>query len=295
MNEKPKVTIGMCSKNEKHTIRHAIDSVLAQDYPRELMQIIFVDDSDDETFSIIQDYTSKIDLKVTLIRGNREGLSLARNLVIDGAEGDYIVWVDADIVMPPDHVQKQVIFMQQNPKVGIAKAKFYPVPQKGLIPTLENLEFVATIYTVSRNKMPNIPCYLAGGSIYRTEAIRQIKGFNTEITGAGEDEEIECRMSRAGWLIHTGTDASYFEWRKQTLKDLWTNHFWYGYGAHYLYHKRVRTVKFFNILSGFMLSRTAYQLTHRKVAFLLLAQYYFKRIAWLLGLAKAHLQGYGHY
>lgn len=294
MKDKPTVTIGICSRNEKHTIEHAIDSVLAQDYPHELMEIIFVDDSEDETFSIIQNYTSKIDLNVKVFRGSRKGLGIARNLVIDNAKGDYIVWADADIMIPPDHVRKQVIFMQQNSKVGIAKARFYPAPQKGLVPTLENLEFMATEYIVSEKKTQNIPCYLAGGSIYRTEAIRQIRGFDTGITGAGEDEEIEWRMAGAGWLVHTGTDAFYFEWRKQTLKALWNNHFWYGYGAHYLYHKKVRTVKFFNLLSGFLFSSTAYHLTHRKVSFLLLIQYYFKRIAWFFGLTKAHLVGYGH-
>lgn len=294
MTGKPVVTIGLCTRNEERTIAHTIKSIATQDFPHESTELIIVDDSDDATFPIIRDWVSKIDLKVKVFRGHRKGLAFARNMVIDNAEGEYIAWVDGDIMIPYDHVRKQVEFMEHNPMVGIAKARFYAVPQKGLVPTLENLEWAAIEYLVKNKNAENLPSHLAGGSIHRTKAIRQIRGFDTGIKGAGEDEEIEWRMSKAGWKVHSGTEASYYEWRKQTWKALWDNHFWYGYGAHYLYHKKVRTVKFFNLMSGFLFSRVAYEVTHRKVSFLLPIQYYFKRIAWLLGLMKAHLKGYGH-
>lgn len=294
MNRDPEVTIGICSRNEKDTIEHTMESVSAQDFAHELMEVIIVDDSDDGTFSIIQNYIPKMDLDVKLFRGLRKGLGRARNLVIEQARGKYIVWVDGDIVLPRDHVRKQVEFMERNPKVGICKARFFPIPQKGLPATLENLEFTAVSYLIGKEKTNDVPCYLAGGSIDRTKAVRQIGGFDTNIKGAGEDEEIEWRMAKAGWSVHTGSEAEYFEWRKRTWKSLWANHFWYGYGAHYLYHKKVRTVRYSSLLTGFSLSRVAYQLTHRRIAFLLPIQYYFKRVAWLFGLAKAHLDGYGH-
>ncbi|MEM5867131.1 MAG: glycosyltransferase [Candidatus Aenigmatarchaeota archaeon] len=42
------------------------------------------------------------------------------NVVVKNASGKYIIWVDCDMILPKDHVQKQVEFMEQNPKVGIA-------------------------------------------------------------------------------------------------------------------------------------------------------------------------------
>jgi glycosyltransferase involved in cell wall biosynthesis len=292
---KPVVTIGLCTRNEEHTITHTIDSIASQDFPHGSVELIIVDDSDDGTFSIIRNYVPKIDLNVKVFKGGRKGLSFARNMVINVAEGEYIVWVDGDIIIPIDHVRKQVEFMEQHPEVGIAKARFCAVPQNGLVPMLENLEWVAIEHLIRSKGAEDLPAYLAGGSIHRTKAIRQIGGFDTRIVGAGEDEEIEWRMYRAGWKVHSGTGALYYEWRKQTWKALWNNHFWYGYGAYYLYHKGVRTVKFFTLMSGFLFSRAAYQVTHNKLSFLLPAQYYFKRVAWLMGLAKAYLVGYGKF
>lgn len=292
---RPIVTIGICARNAEGTIRQAIDSVLAQDFPKESIEIIFVDDgSKDRTLSIIRDYASKIDLKCRVFNGTRRGLGEARNLVIDNAKGDYIVWVDADMILPNDHVGKQVEFMELNSNVGIAASRFYGLPENDLIINLQNLEWMA-INHINRTKAKlNTPCAVCGGSIYRTKAIRQIGGFDTSMTGAGEDEELEWRITREGWSIHKGTNAFFFERRKKTWKAIWDQFFWYGYGTHYLLHKNKRTVKPSQVLEGVLLSLIAYQLTRRKVAFLLPIQYYFKRIAWYFGFVRAHLEGYGH-
>jgi glycosyltransferase involved in cell wall biosynthesis len=289
----PVVTIGLCTRNEEKTIAHTISSIAAQDFSHDLMELVIIDDSDDNTFQLIQENVLDVDFEVKVLRGAKKGLGFARNTLIDLAKGKYIAWVDGDIMIPPDHIRRQVEYMELNQDVGIAKARFYAVPQKGLVPALENLEWVAIEHLIRSKGGEDLPSYLTGGSIHRTKAVRQIGGFDTKIVGAGEDEEIEWRMSNAGWKVHSGTGASYYEWRKQTWKALWDNHFWYGHGAYYLYHKKVRTLKFFTLMSGFLFSRIAYQLTHDKVSFLLPIQYYFKRIAWLMGLAKAYIAGYG--
>lgn len=295
MKNKPVVTIGICARNAERTIRQAIDSVFAQDFPEESMEIIFVDDgSEDGTLSIMREYASKINLECRIFDGTRIGLGQARNLVVNNAKGDYIVWVDSDMILPKDHVRKQVKFMQRNPKAGIAGARFYGLPEKELVVDLQNLEWIAINHIIRSKPTLNTPCAVCGGSIYRTKAIRQIQGFDTNMTGAGEDEEIEWRINRAGWSVHKETEAFFFERRKKTWKAIWNQFFWYGYGMHYLIHKNKRTVKASQVLDGLLLSSIAYRLTRRKVAFLLPIQYYFKRIAWYFGFLRAHLKGYGH-
>ena len=41
---KPKVTIGVCARNCETTIGEAVESIIMQDYPHELIEVIFVDD-----------------------------------------------------------------------------------------------------------------------------------------------------------------------------------------------------------------------------------------------------------
>jgi glycosyltransferase involved in cell wall biosynthesis len=295
MENKPIVTIGLCARNAQHIIRHAIDSIIAQDFAKESMEIIFVDDgSEDETLSIMRQYASKIAFKCRIFGGTRVGLGKARNLVIWNAMGDYIIWVDSDTIIPKDHVSKQVKFMQNNPKVAIAGAQFYGLPEKDLVVTLQNLEWTAINY-LNRNKLKlNASCAVCAGAIFRTAAVRQVGGFDAKLKGAGEDEELEWKISRSGWEIQRVTDAFFFERRKKGWKAIWNQFFWYGYGKHYLLHKNKSEIKPSQLLEGLMLSVIAYRLTGRKAAFLLPIQYYFKRIAWYFGFARAHLSGYGH-
>jgi glycosyltransferase involved in cell wall biosynthesis len=61
--------LAVCVRNCSSTVGKAIESILTQDYPHELMEVIFVDDgSEDETLSIIKDYASKMDMKVKIFR-----------------------------------------------------------------------------------------------------------------------------------------------------------------------------------------------------------------------------------
>jgi glycosyltransferase involved in cell wall biosynthesis len=295
MKIEPRVTIGLCARNAQNIIGHAIDSILAQDFPKESMEIIFVDDgSEDGTLSIMRNYASKTRIRSKIFGGTRIGLGKARNTVVWNAIGEYIIWVDADIVLPVDHVRKQVGFMEKNPKVAIAGARFYGLPEKDLLITLQNLEWTAVNYINIRKLKLNTSCAVCGGTIYRTEAIRQIGGFDTKVTGAGEDEELEWKISKSGWKVQKGTDTFFFEKRKKGWKAIWNQFFWYGYGKHYLIHKNITLITPSQLLEGLVLSVIAYRLTRKKVAFLLPIQYYFKRIAWFFGFSKAHLDGYGH-
>jgi len=295
MSKKTIVTIGICARNAENTIKEAIESVFDQEFPKECMELILVDDgSEDSTLSIMRHYASKSKISCRIFGGVRLGLSKARNMVVDNANGDYIVWVDSDIILPKDHVRKQVDFMEKHPKVGIAGARFYGFPEKALLVQLQNLEWIAINKLAQRDGTLDMPFAVCGGSVYRTKAIREIGGFDDQIMGAGEDEDLELRANSAGWSIHKGTDAFFYERRKKTWIAIWRQFSWYGYGAHFLMHQKKRNINPSQLLDALSLSSIAYQLTGRKVAFMLPLQYYFKRIAWYFGFLKAHLQGYGH-
>jgi len=295
MSKKTVVTIGICARNAENTIREAIESVFDQEFPKEHMELVFVDDgSEDRTLSIIRHYASKSEINCKIFGGIRLGLGKARNIVVNNANGDYIVWVDSDMILPKDHVRKQVDFMENHPKVGIAGARFYGLPEKDLLVELQNLEWLAINNLAQRNGTLDMPFAVCGGSVYRTEAIRDIGGFDDRIMGAGEDEDLELRANSAGWSIHKGTEAFFYERRKKTWKAIWKQFSWYGYGAHLLFHQKKRSVNPSQLLDPISLSSIAYQLTGRKIAFMLPLQYYFKRMAWYFGFLKAHLERYGH-
>lgn len=287
-----KVTLGMCIKNSEATIRDAADSVLRQDYPHENMELIVVDGySKDNTLNTLKATLRNSDVK-TKIYKEKEGLGRARQIVVDNALGEYIIWVDADMILSNHFVTSQVEFMSRNPNVGIAKGKYGAYrtgSHKNLVETLENTWFLLSTMSIGETTSTGLG---TSGCIYRVKAIKQVDGFDQNFKGAGEDQDAEYRVKAAGWSIHI-TQAVFYEKRRETWRALWNEYFWLGCGDSYLFKKNRDTINIYKflppvaIVSELLRVPTAYKLTKRKATLLLPFHYVFKRIAWYLGFMKS--------
>ena len=102
-----KVTLIVSCFNESQVIKDKINNCLNLDYPETLLEIIFVSDgSTDGTDEIIKQYTDK---RIKLIRQEgRLGKTSALNLAIPQAQGELIVFSDANAMYQPDAIQKLV-------------------------------------------------------------------------------------------------------------------------------------------------------------------------------------------
>ena len=294
-----KVTVGMCVKNSETTIKEAVESVLDQDFPYESMELVVVDGySEDKTLSVLRESLKETDI-TTKIFYEKEGLGRARQIVVDNACGEYIVWVDGDMVLPRDFVRKQVEFMDHNPDVGIAKGKYGTrtnAMHENLVATLENVEFILSTMFEGETSSKSLG---TSGCIYRVKAIRQVGGFDPYIKGVGEDMDAENRIREAGWLLHV-TSALFYETRRQTWKSLWDEYFWHGRGRRHILEKNRRIVNLYKMLPPVALAAelfrvpVAYRLTRRKAVLFLPFHYAFKRVAWFLGFVKSWLEKGGN-
>jgi glycosyltransferase involved in cell wall biosynthesis len=291
MKHNIKVTIGLCVRNAEATIRQAIDSILNQDFQHELMELIIVDDySKDRTLYIVKNRIKNSEIK-SRIFCEKKGLGHARQIVVDNAQGDFIIWVDADMILPRDFVKKQVLFMERNPRVGIAKGKYGMQKRNNLVATLEDIEFALTFRCEGETNSQSLG---TSGCIYRVEAIRKVGGFDPSIKGAGEDTDVENRIRSAGWSLYI-TSAVFYEKRRNTWKSLWSEYFWHGIGASYVFRKNRRGINIYKMLppvaifAELLRVPLAYRLTRRNAALLLPFHYVFKRIAWFLGFIKGKL------
>ena len=90
---KPLVTVLISAYNYGHFIEEAIDSVLAQDYPNDRLEILVVDDgSTDDTTERVRKYGSRIQY----IHKPNGGQASAFNFGFERASGDVIAISDAD-------------------------------------------------------------------------------------------------------------------------------------------------------------------------------------------------------
>jgi glycosyltransferase involved in cell wall biosynthesis len=286
------VTIGLCVKNCSNTIRDTLKCIIEQDYPSKLIEIIVVDDkSSDDTLSIITKTLSNSSLNFKVFSTKGKGLGFARQLVVSNARGKYIIWVDGDMIIPKNFVTQHVMFMERNPEVGKARAKWGVLKEHSLPAMLECLRLIAFSKTQKKSYLTGI-----GGSICRTCALRAIGGFDVEIFGACEDIDLALRLAKS-WKIATNDAIFYHRFRK-TWKELWQQYYWYGYGMHYVCNKHKNAIRIWNylphvaFLAGMRQALFVFKLVRLKKAFLLPLQYIFKYSAWLNGYLRSHLDGY---
>jgi glycosyltransferase involved in cell wall biosynthesis len=111
----PLVSIIIPARNEERNIREALQSVLDQDYPNR--EIIVVDDrSTDGTGAVLQDMAAgnpgvKL-VRITRLPAGWLGKNHALNLGADLAEGQYLLFTDADVVMAPSALSRAVSYLQ---------------------------------------------------------------------------------------------------------------------------------------------------------------------------------------
>ena len=92
--------------------------------------------------------------------------------------------------------------MNKNPKVGIAKARYGMINQESVAAVLENVSFM--LYDSKGgsldSKLPG-----TGGSTYRVEAIRQVRGFDNGMRGA---RDLCDAIRKLIWKMRTMVKAS---------------------------------------------------------------------------------------
>ena len=107
----PLVSVVIPVHNGEKYIKESIDSCLDQTYKN--IEIIVVDDkSEDRTLKILKGYGEKI----TVIPVEKQnGLGNVINIGIRKSKGKYIARMDADDIMYPTRIEKQVQYLESNP------------------------------------------------------------------------------------------------------------------------------------------------------------------------------------
>jgi glycosyltransferase involved in cell wall biosynthesis len=133
---KPLVSILIPAYNAQSWIADTIQSAIAQTWARK--EIIVVDDgSTDKTFAVARQFASK---NVSVLTQQNQGASAARNYAFSLSQGDYIQWLDADDLLSPDKIAKQVSLAEecQNPRILFSSewgSFAYRIDVAGFFPT----------------------------------------------------------------------------------------------------------------------------------------------------------------
>ncbi|MGE6487391.1 glycosyltransferase family 2 protein [Paenisporosarcina sp. NPDC076898] len=121
------VTIGIPFYNSEKTLLNSIRSVFAQTYKE--WELILIDDgSSDSSLEIAKSIKDK---RIKVISdGLNRGLPYRLNEITKIAKGSYIARMDADDLMHPDRIMKQINYLKRNKEIDLVGTSTYIINEK---------------------------------------------------------------------------------------------------------------------------------------------------------------------
>jgi glycosyltransferase involved in cell wall biosynthesis len=129
----PEVSVIMSVFNGKDFLAESIQSVLDQSFKN--FEFIIIDDgSKDNSLEVIRSYEA-LDSRIRVITQKNQGLAKSLNVGIENSRGKYIARIDADDLCYESRLQKQFVFMEENPSVDLVGSSVDVIDESGSITT----------------------------------------------------------------------------------------------------------------------------------------------------------------
>jgi glycosyltransferase involved in cell wall biosynthesis len=237
MPRRPEISILVSTYQRPKHLRRALLSIAMQREVDGKMEVIVTDDgSADETREVVRAYAQSVDFPVRFTTHPHTAFQLARcrNEGVAASEAPYLLFLDGDCVLPPDHV---AIHLEQR-RPGHVMAGYFARLDKTTSSRLDEQvirsgEFVhwaptrelrqlramarkAQLYTWLRHSTkPKMSGNNVG--IWRADYER-VNGYDENFEGWGcEDDDLRLRLRRTGVRIHS------------ILPWTFTYHIWHPY------------------------------------------------------------------
>ena len=198
------VTIQLPLYNEMYVAERLIKSVCEIDYPKDKMEIQVLDDSTDETTSIVAkavEEKKKEGFDISHVRrGTREGYKAgALKAGMKIAKGEYIAIFDADFLPQKEFLQKTLSYFTDD-KVGMVQSRWehlngdYSIITKAQALALDG-HFV--IEQTVRNKSGFFINFNGTGGVWRKKCIEEAGNWHADTLT--EDLDLSYRAQLIGW------------------------------------------------------------------------------------------------
>jgi glycosyltransferase involved in cell wall biosynthesis len=208
---KKQISIIIPTFNSAKVLQKCIESLTNQTINGETYEVIVVDDgSTDETKEVVARYP------VRYIYQNNSGPAVARNNGVNHAQGEIILFTDADCEPQSNWIEEMIKPMDNPQVIGLKGA--YKTRQKELIARLVQIEYEHKYERMNKFKYIDfIDTYSAG---YRKDIFLRYGGFDERYPKASvEDQEFSFRLSHDGYKMVFNPDAIVYHRHSARLMD----------------------------------------------------------------------------
>lgn len=206
----PFCSIVICSYNGASTIDSCLRSMEKLRYPGEY-EVVFVDDgSTDSTQKILQQYPW-----VRNVRQRNMGLSYARNVGMEAAKGEIVVYTDSDCEADEDWLYYLALAFQRGGYVGMGGPNLIPDEGSWVADCVGLSPGGPTHVMIDDREAEHVPgCNMA----FKKSALKSVNGFDPQFRKAGDDVDVIWRLQDLGYSIGFAPAAQVWHYRRNTVK-----------------------------------------------------------------------------
>lgn len=204
----PRVSVVVCTRNGERTIEQCLMGLQELDYPD--YEVIVVDDgSTDATAAIAGTFD------VRLIRTPHAGLSAARNLGIEAADGEIVAFIDDDAYPDPHWLSYLAHVFRGTEVAGVGGPNLPPADAGFMAECVASAPGGPMHVLVSDREAEHIPgCNMA----FRKSCLETIGGFDPQFVAAGDDVDLCWRLQERGWKLGFHAAATVWHHRRPHLR-----------------------------------------------------------------------------
>lgn len=220
----PTVSVIVPVYNGAKTIEGCIQSLLEQNYPRDLFDITVVENgSTDATSAIVAVYP------VQLLHCPERGPAAARNLGISCSKGEIVAFTDSDCIAHPDWLLELVKPYTDSSVVGVGGAILASTHSDRNLYERFSEEHSPLVNFIS-GEHEFLPHLYTANASYRRDALNKVGDFNPHLI-TGEDVDLAWRIQLlTGLSLQYNPEAIIFHRHRATRTGLGRQYRNYGFG-----------------------------------------------------------------
>lgn len=222
----PLASIIVPVRNGAESLPRCLTALLSQTLPRDQYEIIVVDDGSSDATAVIARQAG-----ISYLYLPPSGPAAARNHGAQQAQGDFLLFTDADCEPAPHWIESLLTAFNDDSVMG-AKG-VYRTRESGLIPRFVQLEYLSKYASMAH--LPSIDFIDTYSAAYRRAVFLANGGFDTSFpTAAVEDQELSFRLARKGYRLVFVPAAIVYHRHDLTFAEYIQRKFWIGYWKTFL-------------------------------------------------------------
>lgn len=228
------ITVGIVAYNEEKVLHRILGDICNQDYPKKQIEVVLIDSmSLDQTYTLMKQFQEEHSefRNIRVLKNPKQKLASGWNLLIDVAEGDAIIRIDAHAAIPDDFVRKNVECLASGedicggPRPNIAEEN---TAWQNTLLLAEASIFGSSVADYRRDSEKKYVKSLFHGA-YRKEVFQNVGKYNENL-GRTEDNEMHYRMRQKGYRLCYDPRIRSFQMARSTLikmcKQKYGNGYW---------------------------------------------------------------------